>query len=76
MENVIDHTHNNIDSRKLKMKDSIVGCPMPALTTANSSSFTSGGAAVLQSSDVTILNNMRTRINELESRLQSIEALL
>lgn len=76
METVIRHTHNGTDSEKLKARDAIVGLPMEALTTANANSLSSGGAAVLSSSDSAIIANMRTRINELEARLQAIEALL
>lgn len=76
MDNVTRHTHNGTDSEKLKARDAIVGLPMEALTTANATALSSGGAAVLSSSDASVIDNMRTRINELEARLQAIEALL
>lgn len=76
METVTRHTHNGIDSEQLSARDAIIGCPMPALTTANNGSLSSGGVGSLNNSDSTIIANMRTRINELESRLQAIEALL
>lgn len=75
MEQVLRHTHNGIDSEKLQLKD-MVGFPLEALTAANNGSLSSGGAEGLTNGDNTIINNMRTRINELEERLQAIEALL
>lgn len=75
MEKVQDHSHNGIDSRKLELRD-MVGFPLQALTPADAGALSSGGMEDLQSSDSAIIDNMRTRINELESRLQALEALL
>lgn len=75
MEQVLRHTHNGIDSEKLQLKD-MVGFPLEALTGANNNALSSSGTENLIDSDAAIINNMRTRINELESRLQAIEALL
>lgn len=75
MENYFRHTHNGIDSEKLQLKD-MVGFPLEALTGANNNALSSSGTENLIDSDAAIINNMRTRINELESRLQAIEALL
>lgn len=76
METVIRHTHNGTDSQQLSARDAIIGCPMPSLTTKDESAFSTGGVANLKASDVVILENMRTRLNELEERLQAIQALL
>jgi len=76
MDKVQKHTHNAIDSEQLSMKDAIIGCPMPALTSDAGGSLSSGGVGDLKNSDSTIIANMRTRINELEARLQAIQALL
>lgn len=68
------HTHNGVDSEKLP-KSSItksLGAPQTALTAANSGTLTTGGAAVLSTSDSAIIANMRTRINELETKLQAL----
>jgi len=63
------HTHNGIDSEKIP-KASIVstlGGKQSALTAANNGS--------LSSSDATIIANMRTRINEIETKLQALGLL-
>lgn len=75
METVTRHTHNGIDSEKLELRD-MVGFPLEALTTKNTNNLSSGGANDLKSSDSAVIDNMRTRIDELESRLQAIQALL
>lgn len=46
-----------------------------ALTTKNTSAFSSGGTEAMTDADVVILNNMRTRINELETKLTALGAL-
>jgi len=68
------HTHNGIDSEKLP-KSSItkpLGAPQTALTTKDSSSLSTGGINNLKAADVAIIDNMRTRINELETKLQAL----
>lgn len=63
------HTHNGIDSPLLETA-SIAGAlnaPQAALTAANNGS--------LSSADATIISNMRTRIAELETRLQNMGLL-
>ena len=76
MENYFRHTHNGIDSEKLLINNAIEGFPLAALTADVGGSLSSGGAEGLTNGDNAIINNMRTRINELEARLQAIEALL
>lgn len=63
------HTHNGIDSARLTGR-SFVNAPLTALTTADASVINTGDAT----SD-TVIANMRTRINELEARLQSLELI-
>lgn len=46
-----------------------------ALTTKNTSAFSSGGTEAMTDADKTILDNMRTRINELETKLTALGAL-
>lgn len=68
------HTHNGIDSDRLP-KASItkpLGAPQSALTAKNSTALSIGGAAVLSTSDSDVIANMRTRINELETKLQAL----
>ena len=67
--NAYRHTHNGVDSPLLETA-SIAGAlnaPQSALTSANNGSLTS--------SDATIISNMRTRINELETKLQAMGLL-
>ncbi len=77
MENYFRHTHNGIDSEKLLINNAIEGFPLAALTADVGGSLSSdAGGGDLKTSDSVIIANMRTRINELEARLQAIEALL
>lgn len=64
------HTHNGIDSLQIN-GSSISGCPLPGIT-AQSGSLTTGGAAVLSTSDANTLMNTINRVNELENRLRSL----
>ena len=41
------------------------------LTARDATALSTGGAAVLSASDQAVIDNMRTRINELESKLNS-----
>lgn len=67
--NTYRHTHNGIDSPLLETS-SITGAlnaPQSALTSANNGALTSV--------DATIISNMRTRLAELETRLQNMGLL-
>ena len=66
------HLHTDTDSPKLDAKFSLINCPQTSLTTKNMNALSTGGAAVLSVSDNAIIDNMRTRINELEAKLTSI----
>lgn len=68
------HTHNGIDSLQIN-GPSISGCPLPALT-PQSGSLTTGGGAVLSTSDATTIMNTINRLNELETKLRTIGILL
>lgn len=63
------HTHNGVDSPLLETSSitSVLNAPQAALTPADNGS--------LSSVDATIISNMRTRLNELETRLQSMGLL-
>jgi len=77
MDKVQRHTHNGIDSEQLYINKAIIGFPLEALTADVGGSLSSDvGGGNLKTSDSVIIANMRTRINELEARLQAIEALL
>lgn len=65
-----NHAHNGVDAQRIQGRD-IVSAPQTALTAANSSSFSGAGTGTT-SAEVTILNNMRTRIGELETALRKL----
>lgn len=68
---ITTHTHNGIDSKQLTGR-AFAGAPLTALTAKVTGSLSSGGAAVLSTADSLILTNMKTRIDELETRLQTL----
>ena len=70
-EQITTHTHNGTDSQKLNLTD-LNGLPASALTAASGGSLTSGGTEDMKSADTTILNNVITRVGEIEARLQSL----
>lgn len=67
--NYFRHTHNGTDSPLLETSAiaNALNAPQSALTAADN--------GALSSSDATIIANMRTRINELELRLQNMGLL-
>lgn len=70
------HKHTGTDgSPKLEARDSLENAPQSALTTKSSASLSSGGTAVLSNTDSSIITNMRTRIDELETKLQKLGLL-
>ena len=72
---VENHTHNGTDSPRIDAKRSLLKAPQASLTTKVSTGLSTGGAAVLSASDQAILDNMRTRINELETKLTNLGLL-
>jgi hypothetical protein len=68
------HNHDGINSEKLSKKAvaSALSAPQSALTAKDSTSLTSGGVNNLKTSDSAVIDNMRTRINELETKLQAL----
>lgn len=67
--NAYRHTHNGIDSPLLENTSiaSALNAPQSALTAADSGS--------LATYNSTVVSNMRTRINELETKLQAMGLL-
>lgn len=64
--NYFRHTHNGIDSP-------LIGDVTPvALTPSISGTLSTGGAAVLDSFDSSVIGNLRTRVNELETQLKKL----
>lgn len=70
---ITEHRHNGIDSHKINIKD--LEILKQSITGINTSGFSSGGDTNLKSSDASILENMRTRINEIEAVLRSLNLL-
>ena len=62
------HTHNGVDSP-------VIYNPQAALTGADSAALTTGGTEAMISTDAFIIDNMRTRINEIEARLKLLNLL-
>lgn len=67
--NTYRHTHNGVDSPLLETSSitSVLNAPQAALTAADNGS--------LSSVDATIIANIRTRVNELETKLQAMGLL-
>lgn len=70
MEQVQYHKHTGVDSPRIS-GSSIDGAPLAALTVKTA--LSPGGSYT--ASEQTIIANLQTRLNELESRLQSIGLL-
>lgn len=68
---ISEHSHDGLGSKTLEGRN-LFKAPQSALTTKNSSSLSSGGANNLLTADATIIDNMRTRINDLETKLQTL----
>lgn len=69
-----DHAHTGVDSQRINGKN-LINAPQSALTTASIGSLTSGGSNNLKTIDADILNNLITRVGELETKLQSLGLL-
>lgn len=74
-QNLQFHTHNGTDSPKISGND-VTFTPQTAITPTVGGTLTSGGAAVLSNADNIILVNMQTRIDDLESKLQTLGVIL
>jgi hypothetical protein len=65
------HTHNGVDSQQIELRDVqiVLGSP---LSIADNTALTSGGLTALTTPDSLVIENIRTRLNELEARLKSL----
>ena len=70
LERIIPHRHNDVDSPKLYLGDSVLNAPQEAITTASAGDLSTGGLEAMTTADTAILNNALTRIGELEDLLQ------
>lgn len=74
--NYFRHTHNGTDSPLIENQAiaNALNAPQSALTAAGST-VAGGGAAVLTNADADAINNIRTRVIELETKLQAMGLL-
>lgn len=71
MDKIIPHKHNGIDTPKLFAGDSLVSAPQQALTTGTSST----AGATYTATEQAMINNLKTRVAELELKLQTLGLL-
>lgn len=64
--NYFRHTHNGIDSPFINEAQPV------SLTAPVVGTLSSGGIAVLQTFDSSVIENLRTRVNELEAQLKKL----
>ena len=68
MNPITPHTHNDVDSPKLYAGESLTGAPQSALTGGTSST----AGATYTATEQGMINNLKTRVAELETRLQNL----
>jgi len=71
MESVIDHKHNGTDSRKLKAKECLENTPQAAV-----SQVTGSAGATYGATEQSMINQNKTAINDLITKLQAIGLVL
>jgi len=64
--NYFRHTHNGVDSPFINEAQPV------SLTAATAGVLSTGGSAVLQTFDSSVIQNMRTRLDELETQLKKL----
>ena len=69
------HRHNGVDSDKLYLGNAVQDAPQEALTATDTATLSSGGSEDLKSSDSDVIDNIRTRVDELETKLQRLGLL-
>lgn len=71
MEKVAPHSHDGIGSEKLFAGDSLRGAPQEALTAGT----TATAGATYTATEQGMINNLKTRLAELEDKLQFLGLL-
>lgn len=71
MDSLKQHLHNGTDSQKLYLGDAVVNAPQTALT----SGTTSTAGATYTTTEQAMINNLKTRLSELETKLQDLGLL-
>lgn len=72
---VEDHNHEGTSGRQLDAKFALLRVPQEALTPKSTATLSTGGSNDLKTSDSQIIQNLRTRLDELEEKLQNIGLL-
>lgn len=70
---ITEHTHNGLDSKNISIKNLLVN--KVALTNKNTTALSSSGTEALITTDSQVIDNIRTRLNELETQLKSLGLL-
>lgn len=73
---VEQHIHSGTDSPQLKASEALVNCPQPALTAVDNTALSSGGVSTLRTDDSEVIDNIRTRVNEIEAALRAVGIIL
>lgn len=68
---VENHSHNGIDTPKLYANDCLENAPQSALTTGTSNT----AGATYTATEQGMINNLKTRVAELETKLQTLGLL-
>jgi len=71
MEKIPNHLHNGTDAPKLVFSQAIENAPQTSLTTGTSSTAGASYTATEQN----MINNLKTRVAELETKLQALGIL-
>jgi len=74
VEKIQPHVHNGSDCPKIP-GSSLMNSPQERLTEAESGTPSSVGTVDLKSTDTVIINNLITRVEELEKALQNLNLL-
>lgn len=70
---ITEHKHTGVDSPKIDIKDLEV--ITTTLTPSNGNTLSTGGTEALITTDSQVIDNLRTRLNELENHLISLGLL-
>lgn len=69
-----NHVHDGKSGKRLNGKY-LIGAPQSALTPASGGTLSSGGTEDMTNTDAAILNNLITRVGELETKLQNLNLI-
>lgn len=70
------HTHDGVDNPQIEFQDiDAVRSKQTALTTEDDATLSTGGGATLSTNDSDVIDNIRTRVGEIETALQNLGLL-